>query len=43
MTDAFQIRGHMEVVGSDQEHVGTVDEVEGPRIRLTKTDPACWR
>ena len=32
------IREHMEVLGSDQEHVGTVDRVAGDRIILTKTD-----
>jgi hypothetical protein len=34
-----QIREHMEVVGSDDEHVGTVDKVAGDRIILTKSDP----
>ena len=34
-----QIREHMEVVGSDNEHVGTVDRVAGDRIILTKSDP----
>lgn len=34
------IRGHMEVVGPDGSHVGTVDAVEGRRIRLTREDPA---
>ena len=29
---------HMEVVGSDGSHVGTVDKVRGDRILLTKTD-----
>jgi len=29
----------MEVVGSDGQHVGTVDKVEGDRIKLTKNDP----
>lgn len=33
------IREHMEVVGSDQEHVGTVDRVAGDRIILAKSDP----
>lgn len=37
--DASQIDEHMEVVGSDGEHVGTVDGVEGERIKLTRTDP----
>ena len=35
---ASQIREHMEVVGSDGQHVGTVDKVEGDRIKLTKKD-----
>jgi hypothetical protein len=34
-----QIREHMEVVGNDEEHVGTVDRVAGDRIILTKSDP----
>lgn len=33
-----QVREHMEVVGSDGEHVGTVDHVLGDRILLTKSD-----
>ena len=33
------IREHMEVVGSDDEHVGTVDRVAGDRIILTRSDP----
>ncbi|KQM85104.1 hypothetical protein ASE67_15665 [Sphingomonas sp. Leaf23] len=33
-----QVTEHMEVVGSDDEHVGTVDKVRGDRIILTKTD-----
>ena len=40
MVDASQIKEHMEVVGSDGQHVGTVDKVEGSRIKLTKKDPA---
>ena len=32
------IREHMAVVGSDEEHVGTVDCVRGDRIVLTKSD-----
>lgn len=32
-------REHMEVVGSDGQHVGTVDKVAGDRIILTKSDP----
>ena len=34
-----QIREHMEVVGKDDEHIGTVDKVAGDRIILTKSDP----
>lgn len=30
------IREHMEVIGADGVHVGTVDRVEGDRIKLTK-------
>lgn len=30
------IREHMEVIGADGVHVGTVDAVEGDRIKLTK-------
>ncbi len=39
MTDASQIREHMRVVGSDDGPVGTVDRVEGSRIKLTRNDP----
>lgn len=38
MTDTSQIREHMEVIGADDVHVGTVDKVEGDRIKLTKQD-----
>ena len=38
--DAEGIREHMEVLGSDGAHVGTVDKVEGARIKLTRQDPA---
>ena len=35
------IREHMEVLGSDGEHVGTVDHLEGEdRIKLTQSDAA---
>lgn len=34
-----QVREHMEVVGSDGEHVGTVDKIAGDRVILTKSDP----
>jgi hypothetical protein len=32
------IREHMEVIGADGVHVGTVDRIEGDRIKLTKQD-----
>ncbi|ABD24720.1 conserved hypothetical protein [Novosphingobium aromaticivorans DSM 12444] len=35
---ASRIREHMEVIGADGVHVGTVDAVEGHRIKLTKRD-----
>ena len=38
MTDASRIKEHMEVVGADGAHIGTVDRVEGQRIKLTKRD-----
>ena len=34
-----RVTEHMEVVGSDGEHVGTVDKVHGDRIVLTRSDP----
>ena len=39
MTNTKQIKEHAEVVGSDGQHVGTVDAVEGDEIILTKSDP----
>lgn len=35
-----QVAEHMEVEGSDGEHLGTVDKVRGDRIILTRSDPA---
>jgi hypothetical protein len=37
--DTARIRPHMDVVGSDGQHVGTVDGLEGDRIKLTRHDP----
>jgi len=34
-----RIREHMEVVGNDDEHIGTVHKVAGDRLILTKSDP----
>jgi hypothetical protein len=33
-----KVTEHMEVVGSDNQHIGTVDKVRGDRILLTKND-----
>jgi hypothetical protein len=38
MADASKIKQHMEVIGADGVHVGTVDRVDGNRIKLTKKD-----
>ncbi|MGA0599161.1 DUF2171 domain-containing protein [Caulobacter sp. KR2-114] len=38
MADATQIREHMEVVSSDNHHVGRVDHVRGSEIELAKMD-----
>ncbi len=38
MVDATQIKEHAEVIGADGVHVGTVDSVDGDRIKLTKAD-----
>ena len=38
MTANSAIRAHMEVIGADGVHIGTVDRVEGNRIKLTKQD-----
>lgn len=40
MTNTAQIREDMKVTGSDGQPVGTVDKVEGNRIKLTRNDPA---
>jgi hypothetical protein len=40
MAKVQNIREHMEVIGSDGKHVGTVDHLDGAdRIKLTKSDP----
>ena len=38
MVDASQIKEHMEVKASDGQHVGTVDHLDGERIKMTRTD-----
>ena len=37
MTEANIIKEHMEVVDASGAHVGTVDHLDGDRIKLTKT------
>jgi hypothetical protein len=38
MAGRDDIREHMEVIGADGVHVGTVDHLDGDRIKLTKAD-----
>lgn len=38
MSGFEDIREHMEVIGADGVHVGTVDRIEDERIKLTKKD-----
>lgn len=38
MTDLSAIKEHMEVIGADGAHLGTVDKVESGRIKLTRAD-----
>ncbi|HTN63978.1 MAG TPA: DUF2171 domain-containing protein [Devosia sp.] len=38
MSDRSDIKEHMDVIGADGVHVGTVDKVENGRIKLTKAD-----
>ena len=38
MVDVTQIQEHAAVISADGVHFGTVDHVEGDRIKLTKTD-----
>lgn len=40
MSDASGIQKHMEVRSADGSHAGTVDGVEGDRIKLTRNDSA---
>jgi hypothetical protein len=39
VTNSTAIREHLQVLGSDGQHIGTVDTVEGSMIKLTKNDP----
>lgn len=38
MVDLSSIKEHAEIIGADGVHVGTVDHVDGDRIKLTKKD-----
>ena len=38
MVDLSLVQPHAEVIGADGVHVGTVDEMEGARLKLTKAD-----
>jgi hypothetical protein len=38
MSGFEDVREHMEVIGADGVHVGTVDRVDGDRIKLTKAE-----
>ena len=38
MVDFSQIKEHADVIGADGVHVGTVDHLQGDRIKLTKKD-----
>ena len=38
MTDLTAIKEHMDVIGADGVHLGTVDRVEGHRIKLKTAD-----
>lgn len=38
MFEKMRIKEHMEIVNSQGQHIGTVDEVDGDDIKLTKSD-----
>lgn len=38
MFEKLRIKEHMEVTDINGQHIGTVDEVEDERIKLTKSD-----
>ena len=43
MADLSQIKEHADVIGADGVHVGTVDHLQGDRIKLTKKDSSNQR
>lgn len=38
MSGFEDIREHMEIIGADGAHLGTVDRVEGDRIKMVRAD-----
>jgi hypothetical protein len=38
MVDTSSIKEHMKVIGADGVHLGTVDHMDGDRIKLTRDD-----
>lgn len=38
MSNLSAVKPHMDVIGADGVHLGTVDAVEGDRIKLTRAD-----
>jgi hypothetical protein len=38
MADLSRVKEQMEIIGADGVHVGTVDKVDGNRIKMTKRD-----
>jgi len=43
MADLSRIQPHMEIYGADGARLGTVDSVEGDRIKLTRADSGSHR
>ena len=43
MADLSQVQPHMQIVGADGTPLGTVDAVEGDRIKLTRADSGSHR
>jgi hypothetical protein len=43
MADLSRIQPHMEIIGADGARLGTVDSVDGDRIKLVKTDSGSHR
>ncbi|MFL6737303.1 MAG: DUF2171 domain-containing protein [Sphingomonas sp.] len=38
MADLSAIKEHMEIIGADGVHLGTVDRIEGNRIKMIRAD-----